>query len=717
MPATTSPFFGINYGWTTGEGAWGEPVNANFKALSFLGKGAVDSFVASLPLSPSDGDSVVLTTDNQFYVRIGGNWLFIQPQDGMEVNETSTGKRWQYSGNWVEIPTTTTLKSDLANSADPSKGSGMVGYLPGSNGVVGRSLLGKLRETISVLDFPGVDPTGVTDSTDGIQAALNSITNQVLTTQQRSGGATLFFPEGIYKISKPLVVKSVNTILAGAGQGTTIIQATTGAFAADVGPDLLGKWMVIWDAAYVLSGDDLYNCHIFDMSLDFNNRTDLKGIWIGGGRNSSSIERIQFIRFYTHLIELGKSSRDLHSITQGVLVSNCLAIWDGNVGQHTVDRDGLLFVISSGNENVFFNVDIASGAGETSIGTGFMVGNGSYQCGGNRFIGCGITNFKAAHITVSNVAGFLVGEVITTGDVYKGTISSIVGSTLKVITLSDGTSRYVPRAADTIVGGTSGANTTIVSAVFGKGWHLGNSWGTVVESPKNIENSVCGVFLDHSDATKCTQNVVRGGRFYSFTASCFVAFGRSQFNRCESDIYTSRVAVLVGAQFATTQFYTVSAANASAIKFVSTDSSNSALEYLSIGGVSIRNSNNSAVFSGKAGTGGVRVDTFRTDLFDANQVRLLDRLGNVRVATENSDTGNIAFLDSAGTRRVFLTSDGVIVINSAPGKSVILQQNGVSKIVLDGSGQIQLFGLTTAVPGAANALYKDVSDFVKITPP
>ena len=93
MPAATSPFFGINYGWTTGEGSWGDPVNSNFKVLSFLGKGAVDAFVATLPVSPSEGDSVVLTTDKQFYVRLAGVWLFIQPQEGQEVNEVSTGKR------------------------------------------------------------------------------------------------------------------------------------------------------------------------------------------------------------------------------------------------------------------------------------------------------------------------------------------------------------------------------------------------------------------------------------------------------------------------------------------------------------------------------------------------------------------------------------------------------------------------------------------------
>jgi hypothetical protein len=593
------------------------------------------------------------------------------------------------------------LRQALANPTDPSKGA--------------RLVAGTIR-VVNVKDLGAVG-NGVTDDTDAIQAALDSIVNTPLTTQQRSGGATLFFPEGVYLISKPLVVKSVNTILAGAGAGATIIQATPGTFSADAGPDLHGKWMIIWDAAYVLSGDDLYNCHVFDLSLDFNNRTDVKGIWIGGGRNSSSIERVQFVRFYTHLVELGKSSRDFHSITQGFLVSNCLAIWDGNAGQHTADRDGILFVISGGNENTFFCVTAVSGAGETSTGTGFIVGSGSYNCGGNRFIACTASNFKASHITVSNVSGFVVGETITTGDGYKGIVSSVVGSTLRVITPIDGTSKYVPRASDSIGGGTSGVTTTITSAVFGKAWHLANSWSTVIESVADIESSVCGVFMDNSDATKCTQNVVRGGRFYSWTASCFVAFGRSQLNRCEADVYLSSVSVLPGAKYATTQFYTVGSLNASLIKFVSTDPTNSAIEYLAAGGINVRNSANTAIYAGKNGTGGVRVDNFRTDLFDANQVRLLDREGNVRIATENSGNGKVTANDGSGTPRVTVAYDGTVTVNSAPGKNVVIQQNGVSKIVVDDAGRIRMLGLTTAVPGAPEAVYKLADGTMKVTPP
>jgi hypothetical protein len=48
-----------------------------------------------------------------------------------------------------------------------------------------------------VLDFTGVDPTGATDSTSGIQAAINAV--------QTAGGGQIQLPPGTYKISSALV--------------------------------------------------------------------------------------------------------------------------------------------------------------------------------------------------------------------------------------------------------------------------------------------------------------------------------------------------------------------------------------------------------------------------------------------------------------------------------------------------------------------------------
>jgi hypothetical protein len=581
-------------------------------------------------------------------------------------------------GAQVKFTTSALITGNATNAA-------VVAYDPPFTSAVGTNVEDKLAQTVSVKDFGAVGD-GVTDDTAAIQAALNDIVNTPLTTAFKQGGRTLYFPEGTYIISAPLVVKSVNTILQGEGAAATIIKATAGTFNPDTGPGSLGRWMIIWDENYIVSPEDLYNCHIFDMAFDFSNRNDVKGIWIGGGRNTSSIERVQFIRFYSHLIELAESAGPSATITQGFLVSNCYAIWDGNAGQHTVDRDGELFIISSGNENVFFNVDVVSGAGETSIGTGFLVGNGSYSCGGNRFIACGGSNFRAAHITVASVTGFQIGEDVLTGDGYRATISSISGSVLKVLTTAAGNSFYVPRAADTIAGLTSGASTTISSAVFGKLWHLSNSWNTIVDAPKAVENSVCGVFMDNATPTECLANVVRGGRLYAFTASCMVAFGRSQFGRFDSDLYTDRVSILDGATNTIANYLSVNTVNSALVKFISTSASNCAIEHVASGVINIRNYADTAQFVGKNATGGLRINEFRTELFDANQVRLLDQDGNARVITQNSPNPYVALLDSAGALRVVVTYDGRVLMpnlpTSAPGVSnQIWNDGGTLKIV------------------------------------
>jgi len=66
-------------------------------------------------------------------------------------------------------------------------GASLVGYMPAGVGAVATTVQGKLRESVSVLDFYAngvsgvrVDPTGVVDSTLGIQAAIDSVSDGVV---------------------------------------------------------------------------------------------------------------------------------------------------------------------------------------------------------------------------------------------------------------------------------------------------------------------------------------------------------------------------------------------------------------------------------------------------------------------------------------------------------------------------------------------------------
>jgi hypothetical protein len=98
----------------------------------------------------------------------------------------------------------------VVNSADiyaalaASSGSSLIGYQPAGTGAVATTVQTKLRQTVSVMDFAGIDPTGVSDSTVGIQAAV--------TFARAQGGESrkLYWPRGTYLIT--------NTIILGTNQ-------------------------------------------------------------------------------------------------------------------------------------------------------------------------------------------------------------------------------------------------------------------------------------------------------------------------------------------------------------------------------------------------------------------------------------------------------------------------------------------------------------------
>lgn len=89
-----------------------------------------------------------------------------------------------------------------------SSGSSLVGFIQSGSGAVATTVQAKLRQIVSVIDF-GADPTGVTDSTAAIQAALDSIPNGAnsYAPTKLSGGAgrvTIWFPNGQYSVSSTL---------------------------------------------------------------------------------------------------------------------------------------------------------------------------------------------------------------------------------------------------------------------------------------------------------------------------------------------------------------------------------------------------------------------------------------------------------------------------------------------------------------------------------
>ncbi len=100
-------------------------------------------------------------------------------------------------------------------STAPGKGAALVGFKQAGTGAVSRNVQDKLREFVSVLDF-GADPTGVSDSTSAIQAALTA-------------SGRVYLPEGVYRVNavSGIVLRTGNHIV-GAGKNKTILVADAG---------------------------------------------------------------------------------------------------------------------------------------------------------------------------------------------------------------------------------------------------------------------------------------------------------------------------------------------------------------------------------------------------------------------------------------------------------------------------------------------------------
>jgi hypothetical protein len=102
-------------------------------------------------------------------------------------------------------------------------------YLQGATGSVARPLTNKFQDWISVLDFSGVDPTGIADSTTGIQNAINYFSTVTSVVQN---GGIVYFPPGKYKISASLnLTGRSGVVLVGASREATALIMTANAAA------------------------------------------------------------------------------------------------------------------------------------------------------------------------------------------------------------------------------------------------------------------------------------------------------------------------------------------------------------------------------------------------------------------------------------------------------------------------------------------------------
>ena len=192
MVQKTSPFVESKYGWDFGESGWNLGMDENLLKFSFLFDRNIDGIVDTLPPAVN-GKAYYLTTDRRVYFVIGGSYYSTPLPKWFSVFERVSGVVWQFNGASIEqVPERDDLlRQDLADPTDPAKGADLVGFVPGGGGAVPRTVLDKLRESVSVLDF-GAIGDGVADDTAAVQAAIE---------HAKTLKGEVFFPAGDYKIT------------------------------------------------------------------------------------------------------------------------------------------------------------------------------------------------------------------------------------------------------------------------------------------------------------------------------------------------------------------------------------------------------------------------------------------------------------------------------------------------------------------------------------
>lgn len=183
------------------------------------------------------------------------------------------------NGNPIAVAPISGSASDLAlqliNALDPTKGTALIGHR-------GRTLRNRLDDSVSVKDFGAVGD-GSTDDTSAIQAALDSSFQNV------------FFPEGEYLVSSPLVVSGFGKTIYGLNPGTTRITAahTTG--------DILTV-----NAAYSRVRGLWFHCYLARTS----------GIHVSLANSLSVVEDCEFRGHFIGIKTIGAINRILNCVFQ-----------------------------------------------------------------------------------------------------------------------------------------------------------------------------------------------------------------------------------------------------------------------------------------------------------------------------------------------------------------------------------------------------------------
>lgn len=141
----------------------------------------------------------------------------VRTRGGYPLNVAAIGRLYVNAGDYsIKIRNRNGFDVYSALNVTERYDSSDVRFIAAGAGAVARTSQAKMRDTVSVLDF-GADPTGVSNSTAAIQAALTA-----------AAGAAVFFPAGSYAINAALSVPAGTYVFAQTG-AATVTQSTAGA--------------------------------------------------------------------------------------------------------------------------------------------------------------------------------------------------------------------------------------------------------------------------------------------------------------------------------------------------------------------------------------------------------------------------------------------------------------------------------------------------------
>jgi hypothetical protein len=153
-----------------------------------------------------------------------------------------------------------------------------VSYSPTGTGSIARTVQAKLRETVSILDFAGVDPTGVTGSSVGIQAAIDS------------GANTVHVPEGTYLIDATIIIPDEMHLMCDSG---SVFKPSANNLVMFTTKDYSGT-------------KHAYFSQIWNAQLDANGKTGVVGFDMYGLRHAAGIFFPKFLGAFNHCIKLSE---------------------------------------------------------------------------------------------------------------------------------------------------------------------------------------------------------------------------------------------------------------------------------------------------------------------------------------------------------------------------------------------------------------------------